>query len=61
MDLQTVIANLERTIHNKTVHLEIYKAGKAVGPKVVNDAMIQYLEINIGELQRILDDLKKIK
>jgi hypothetical protein len=62
MDLPTVIANLKRTILGKEMLLTTYNNPQVQPyPKVVKDAMKDYLEINIGELKRILADLEQIK
>ena len=58
MNLQTVITNLKNTIAGKEMLLETYKnPGVDPYPKFVKEAMIQFLETNISELNRILDDL----
>jgi len=61
MDLPTVITNLKNTIHGKEVLLQMYQAGKGSGVEAVDDAMVQFLVINLKELNRILADLEEIK
>lgn len=58
MNLQTVITNLKRTIAGKEMLLATYE-NPSVNPypKFVKEAMIQFLETNIDELKRILQDL----
>ena len=60
MNLQTVITNLKRTIAGKEMLLETYKnPGVNPYPKFVKEAMIDFLEVNIAELNRILADVEK--
>ena len=56
MDLETVIANLENTIQGKRQlldHIHHYDGG-------VSQVTREFVQINIAELERILEDLKKI-
>ena len=64
MDLQTVITNLRNTIAGKEKYLaECNKALNVqldpldAGERMAITATKEFLEINIGELNRILDDL----
>lgn len=57
MTLEIVIANLERTISGKKELLDSmmhYSGGSSETTRA-------YVQINIAELTRILDDLKKIE
>ena len=60
MNLQTVITNLKNTIAGKEMLLDSYK-NPSVNPypKFVKEAMIDFLEVNIAELNRILADVEK--
>lgn len=60
MNLQTVITNLKNTIAGKEMLLDSYK-NPSVNPypKFVKEAMIDFLEVNIAELKRILADVEK--
>ena len=60
MNLQTVITNLRNTIAGKEMLLDSYK-NPSVNPypKFVKEAMIDFLEVNINELKRILADVEK--
>jgi len=56
--IDTVIKNLERTILGKEILLDTYRNPQVQPyPDAVKQGMIQFLEINIAELQRILDEL----
>ena len=64
MNLQTVITNLKRTIEGKEKYLvECNKALNVqldpldAGERMAITATKEFLEININELNRILDDL----
>ncbi len=61
MDLQTVITNLRNTIAGKEEALALYESRRdiprAPGDQMAIVATIEFLKINIGELNRILDDL----
>ena len=59
MNLQTVAQNLRNTIAGKEMLLDTYK-NPSVNPynKFAKDAMIDFLEININELKRILQDVE---
>ena len=60
MNLQTVITNLKNTIAGKEMLLDSYK-NPSVNPypKFVKEAMIDFLEVNIAELKRILADVEQ--
>ena len=57
MTLESVIANLERTIVGKTELLDrmMSYSGNST------DTMREYVRVNISELSRILNDLKDIE
>ncbi|CAB4122589.1 hypothetical protein UFOVP29_40 [uncultured Caudovirales phage] len=57
MTLETVIANLERTIVGKRMLLDSMMSYSGHS----TDTMREYVRINIVELSRILNDLKEIK
>jgi hypothetical protein len=57
MTLETVISNLENTIWGKRQlldHMHHYDGG-------VSQVTREFVKINIAELERILEDLKKLK
>ena len=60
MNLQTVAENLRNTIAGKEMLLDTYK-NPSVNPypKFVKEAMIDFLEVNIDELKRILKDVEQ--
>ena len=62
MNLQTVITNLRNTIAGKEMLLDSYK-NPSVNPypKFVKEAMIDFLEVNIDELKRILQDVEQCR
>jgi hypothetical protein len=55
MTLETVIANLENTIHGKRQLLD----GMIDYPMALTVTR-EFVQINIAELERILEDLKQI-
>jgi len=64
MNLQTVITNLKNTIAGKEGALDEYNKALNVrvdpldaGERMAIIATVEYLKINIAELNRILDDL----
>ena len=61
MNLQTVITNLRNTIAGKEEALALYESRRdiprAAGDQMAIVATIEFLKINIAELNRILDDL----
>jgi len=64
MNLSTVIANLRKTISGKEEALDEYNKALNVridpldaGERMAIIATVEYLKINIAELNRILDDL----
>jgi hypothetical protein len=68
MNIQTVAENLRNTIagkeqllkqHHNT--LELYKRGakENTGVEMAINATVQFLDINIGELKRILQDVEQ--
>ena len=54
--VQTVVANLERTIAGKRMLLDSLIDGSSSSTELTRE----YVRINISELSRILDDLKQI-
>jgi hypothetical protein len=59
MNIETIAANLRNTISGKEMLLETYKNSSVNPyPKFVKEAMIQFLEVNLDELKRILQDLE---
>jgi hypothetical protein len=60
MNIQTVAQNLRNTVAGKEMLLDSYK-NPSVNPypKFVKEAMIDFLEVNINELKRILADVEK--
>ena len=60
MNIQTVAENLRNTIASKEMLLDTYK-NPSVNPypKFVKEAMIDFLEVNIAELKRILADVEQ--
>ena len=60
MNIKTVADNLRNTIAGKEMLLITYQ-NPAVNPypNGVKETMIQMLELNIGELKRILEDVEK--
>ena len=64
MNISTVAANLKNTIAGKETMLGVYKQNlngsiTTETSSLVLQATIQFLEINIGELKRILADVEK--
>lgn len=60
MNIYTVRDNLKKTIEGKEKMLETYNDPSfSATHRLVKEAMIQYLEINIDELKRILADVEK--
>lgn len=66
MNLQTVITNLKNTIAGKEQALKeynkvlnVYIDPVDVGERMAITATVEYLEINIAELKRILADVEK--
>ena len=60
MNLQTVAANLRNTIAGKEQLLATYKDPSLFAcHRLVKEAMIQFLETNIDELKRILQDVEQ--
>ena len=59
MNIYTVRDNLKNTIEGKEMLLETYKnPGVNPYPNFVKEAMIQFLETNVVELKRILQDVE---
>lgn len=60
MNISTVRDNLKSTIAGKEMLLDTYK-NPSVNPypKFVKEAMIDFLEVNIAELKRILADVEQ--
>lgn len=63
MNIETVAQNLKRTINGKEMLLESYKnpsvGRKGVAGEAAMYATIQFLEANIDELNRILQDVEQ--
>lgn len=64
MNISTVAANLKNTIAGKETMLGVYKQNlngsiTTETSSLVLQATIQFLEINIGELKRILADVEQ--
>jgi len=64
MNLSTVITNLRNTIAGKEEALALYESRRdiprATGDQMAIIATIEFLKINIAELNRILDDLVEV-
>ncbi len=65
MEIKTVIKNMQNTIYGKELLLEATKIREEYWTKIndqrellVAQATISFLEVNIGELKRILNDLE---
>jgi hypothetical protein len=58
MNIQTVASNLRNTIAGKEMLLETYK-NPSILTKPIRETMAHMLEINIGELKRILQDVEQ--
>jgi hypothetical protein len=59
MNIQTVAENLRNTITGKEMLLAEYNNPSfSATHRLVKEAMVQYLELNIGELKRILADVE---
>ena len=60
MNIQTVANNLRNTIAGKEKYLaELKKENTGIGHSVLHNVLIQFLETNIAELQRILQDVEQ--
>jgi vacuolar-type H+-ATPase subunit I/STV1 len=64
MNIQTVRDNLRRTIAGKEHMLDSHKrylrsAGTSGSENIAIDTTVKFLEININELKRILQDVEK--
>jgi hypothetical protein len=62
MNIQTVKTNLEKTIAGKVKHeaeLEYALTLATSGERMALTATLAYLQINIGELRRILQDVEQ--
>ena len=64
MNIQTVADNLKRTISGKEHMLDSHKrylrsAGTRGAENIAIDTTVKFLEINIGELKRILEDVEQ--
>ena len=62
MNIQTVAENLRRTIAGKVKHeveLEYALSLATSGERMALTATLAYLQINIGELKRILQDVEQ--
>jgi hypothetical protein len=61
MNIQTVATNLRRTIAGKEIQLAQWEAARSwknADQQFVNET-VHYLEININELKRILQDVEQ--
>ena len=61
MNIQTVASNLRTTIAGKEIQLAQWEAARSwknADQQFVNET-VQYLKINIDELQRILQDIEQ--
>lgn len=60
--LQQIISLLEKTIEQKRAYAYYLRTDTLVSMAAgrANDAMARYVDINIAELQRIVDDLKTV-
>ena len=62
MNIQTVANNLRATIAGKEEMLEKLNKGRmymTMAESLAGDATIEFLEINIAELRRILQDVEQ--
>lgn len=61
MNIQTVCDNLKNTIAGKEYMLQELQGMKAndIAKNIANDATIEFLEINLTELKRILQDVEQ--
>lgn len=62
MNIQTVAENLRATIAGKEQMLEKLNKGRmymTMGETLASDATVEFLEINIAELKRILQDVEQ--
>lgn len=64
MNIQTVADNLKRTIAGKEAMLASHRAylrsaGTSGGENMAIYAIVQFLEVNIDELNRILQDVEQ--
>lgn len=63
MNIDTVIANLENTIHGKEVLLKSIQSRSArnADSALVIDVSSHYLALNLHELNNVLVDCRKVK
>jgi uncharacterized membrane protein len=64
MNIQTVASNLRNTIAGKVKHeaeLEYALSLATSGERMALTATLAYLQINIGELKRILQDVEQCR
>jgi len=62
MNIQTVAENLRNTIAGKVKHeaeLEYALTLATMGERIALTATLAYLQVNIGELKRILQDVEQ--
>jgi hypothetical protein len=59
MNIQTVKTNLEKTIAGKEAYLAQMKQDIVKYNQTVNHAVAKYLELNLDELRRILEDVEQ--
>lgn len=57
MNIYTLRDNLKKTIEGKQAYLEAFKADDHEY-KVVRETMIEFIEVNLGELRKILADVE---
>ncbi len=61
MNIQTVASNLRNTIAGKEAHLAKMREDIVKYNQTVNYTVAKYLEINIDELKRILEDVEQCR
>jgi hypothetical protein len=57
MNIYTLRDNLKQTIKGKKAYLEAFKTDDHEY-KIVRDAMIEFIEVNLEELEKILTDVE---
>ena len=61
MNIQTVANNLRNTIAGKEAYLAQMREDIVKYNQTVNYTVAKYLEVNIGELKRILQDVEQCR
>lgn len=63
MTLDTVLANLDRTIEGKILFSKVLveKSPADMVSQLVKDAMVPMINLNVEELKKIREDLLKVK